>query len=101
MPSRTHGDEPRGWIIPIGGRLLDRAILDRFVELSGGSSARIAIIPTASNEVEMGEFYELVFARHGVSDAKSLRFERRSDCDDSDWLAWLESASGIFLTGGN
>src|SRR5215213_809487 len=98
MPSRTQGDVPRGWIIPIGGRLLDRDILDRFVELSGGSAARIAIIPTASNQVEMGEFYELVFARHGVKASKSLHFERRSDCDDSDWLGWLESATGIFFT---
>ncbi len=101
MPSRTQSDIPRGWIIPIGGKLLDPAILDRFVELSGGSSACIAIIPTASSEAEMGEYYELTFARHGVRNAKSLRFERRTDCDDADWLAWLEGATGVFLTGGN
>ena len=102
MPSRSHADVPRGWIIPIGGKLLDPAILDRFVELSGGPSARIAIIPTASSEAEMGEYYELVLAKkHGVRDSKSLHFERRTDCDDADWLAWLESATGVFLTGGN
>lgn len=102
MPSRTHADSPRGWIIAIGGKLLDAAILDRFVELSGGRSARIAIIPTASREAEMGEYYELVLARkHGVRESKSLHFERRTDCDDADWLEWLESATGIFITGGN
>lgn len=101
MPSRPHPDVARGWIIPIGGKLLDPAILDRFVALSGGADARIAVIPTASSEPEIGTFYERVFARHGVKNAKSLRFERRSDCDDQDWLDWLANATGIFLVGGN
>lgn len=64
MPSRAHPDVDRGWIIPIGGKLLDHDILKRFVALSGGASARIAVIPTASNEPDMGTFYELLFARH-------------------------------------
>lgn len=91
----------RGWIIPIGGKLLTPTILDRFVALSGGAAARIAIIPTASSEPDMGAFYERVFQRHGVAKAKALNFERRSDCDDADWLEWLGTATGVFLTGGN
>lgn len=91
----------RGWIIPIGGKLLAPDILDRFVSLAGGSNARIAVIPTASSEPDMGTFYERVFERHGVQAAKSLRFERRSDCDDGDWLSWLDDVTGVFLTGGN
>ncbi|MEO7085478.1 MAG: cyanophycinase [Gemmatimonadaceae bacterium] len=101
MPSRPHPDVARGWIIPIGGKLLDPAILDRFVDLSGGRDARIAIIPTASSEPDIGTFYERVFAKHRVAKAKSLRFERRSDCDDRDWLEWLGNATGIFISGGN
>ena len=91
----------RGWIIPIGGKLLAPDILERFVELSGGKRARIAVIPTASNEPDMGTFYERVFERQGVEAVKSLRLERRSDCDDADWLEWLGDATGVFLTGGN
>ncbi|MEP7001479.1 MAG: cyanophycinase [bacterium] len=101
MPSRAHPDIPRGWIIPIGGKLMDAEILERFVALSGGAKARIAVIPTASSEPDIGTFYERAFARHGVASAKSLHFERRLDCDDGDWLEWLASASGIFITGGN
>jgi len=101
MPSRAHPDTPRGWIIPIGGKLVDDDILERFVALCGGSTARIAIIPTASSEPDIGTFYERVFARHGADAAKSLRFERRSDCDDRDWLVWLGSATGVFIAGGN
>jgi cyanophycinase len=91
----------RGWIIPIGGKLFTTDILDRFVGLAGGSAARIAIIPTASNEPDMGVYYERVFQRHGVHSAKALNLVRRSDCDDQDWLAWLQDATGVFLTGGN
>jgi cyanophycinase len=100
-PSRPHSDIPRGWIIPIGGKLVDDEILERFVRLCGGPAARIAIIPTASSEPDIGTFYERDFARHGVAQAKSLHFERRSDCDDRDWLVWLGSATGIFIAGGN
>ena len=101
MPSRAHPDVPRGWIIPIGGKLLDDGILARFLSLSGGASARIAIIPTASNEPDIGTFYERVFARLGVASSKSLHFEHRIDCDDADWLSWLRNATGIFIAGGN
>jgi cyanophycinase len=91
----------RGWIIPIGGKLLTTAILDRFIALSGGDDARIAVIPTASSEPDMGTYYERVFQRCGVREVKALNFERRSDCDDADWLEWLAAATGVFLTGGN
>ena len=101
MPSRPHPDVARGWIIAIGGKLLDAEILGKFIALSGGSAARIAIIPTASSEPDIGTFYERLFAKQGVARAKALRFERRSDCDDRDWLEWLESATGIFIAGGN
>jgi cyanophycinase len=101
MPSRPDPEARRGYIIPIGGNLIDPRILDRFVALSGGPDAAIAIIPTASSQPEMGTVYERQFIRHGVRRAKALGFEHRSDCDDADWLAWLGDASGIFITGGN
>ncbi len=91
----------RGWIIPIGGKLASPAILERFVSLCGGESARIAVIPTASSEPDMGTYFERVFQRLGVKHAKGLNFDRRSDCDDADWLAWLADATGVFITGGN
>ncbi len=101
MPSRSNPEVTRGWIIPIGGNLHDSSVLDRFVALSGGAGARIAVIPTASSEPDIGTFYERVFDRYAIEGVKSLHFERRSDCDDGDWLEWLGSATGIFIAGGN
>ncbi len=101
MPSRVAPDSTRGYIIPIGGRIGDSGILMRFVELCGGRDARIAIIPTASAEGGTGREYEETFRRHGAREAKSLNVERRSDCDDADYLAMVEDADGVFLTGGS
>ena len=94
----------RGYIIPIGGaeeKISDAKILRRFVEICGGEDARIAIIPTASRLPETAERYEAVFNELGVTDVHSLPFEQRADCKREDWLETLQSATGVFMTGGN
>lgn len=91
-------------IIPIGGaedKLHNRKILHRFVEVSGGDDARIAIIPTASELDSTGPKYQKLFRKIGVSDAMVLDYRERADCDIAGWLAYLQDATGIFLTGGN
>jgi cyanophycinase len=93
-----------GFIIPIGGaeeKLSGRTILRRFVDLCGGAEARIAIIPTASSIADTSVRYEQVFNDLGVGHVVSLPFEERSDCERADWLAELEQAHGVFMTGGN
>ncbi len=90
----------KGWLIPIGGKLTDAAILDRFIGLCGLNPV-IAIIPTASEESDMGDWYEKQFRKHGVRYARALNFQRRSDCDDRDWIGRLEDCDGVFITGGN
>ncbi|HYW50288.1 MAG TPA: cyanophycinase [Gemmatimonadaceae bacterium] len=102
MPSSSGPAARRkGWLIPIGGKLTDASIFDRFIELCGRRDPLIGIIPTASEQPDMGDWYAKQFARHGVRRARSLNFQRRSDCDDRDWMAQLEDADGIFITGGN
>ena len=96
MPDTTS----KGWLIPIGGKLTDAAILDRFIGLCGPKPV-IAIIPTASEDSDMGDWYERQFRNHGVKYARALNFQRRSDCDDRDWLGELENCDGVFITGGN
>jgi cyanophycinase len=94
----------RGFIIPIGGaeeKISDAAILRRFVDLCGGSRARIAVIPTASRLRETAEKYEKIFTELGVGKVYSLRFEERADCKSEERLERLRSANGIFMTGGN
>ena len=104
MPARVEPDKQRGWIVPVGGAedKEGRAdILRRFLALCGGSEARIAIIPTASQLDTTGRKYELIFRELGAADATALPYKLREDTDRADLLATLEAATGVFLTGGN
>lgn len=102
-PARVTSDA-RGWIVPIGGaedKIAGVEILRRFSELAGGKTAQIAIIPTASTQGDTGSRYEQLFRSLGVAQAKALPYLERADAARTDWMEILDSASGIFLTGGN
>ena len=103
-PSPRSHDHARGFIVAIGGaedKGEDGAILRRFVDLCGGTKARIAIIPTASELATTGGRYEQIFRSLGVLEAHALPYESRADAERSDWMKVLSHATGIFLTGGN
>jgi cyanophycinase len=103
-PARVEPDTQRGWIVPVGGaeEKEGRAeILRRFVAISGGAKARIVVIPTASQLEDTGQRYATIFKDLGVADAAIANYKTRGDCDRADWLATLEKATGVFLTGGN
>ena len=103
-PARVPGDGPRGHIVPVGGaedKVHDVRILRRFVDVAGGDEASIAVIPTASQLADTGARYEVLFRELGVRDATALPYAERADADRADWLAVLERATGIFLTGGH
>lgn len=104
MPSPELSPGARGPIIPIGGaedKLHNRKILNRFIEVSGGAEARIAIIPTASELDSTGPRYQKLFKRIGVADAWVLDYRERVDTENPEWLEQLQQATGIFMTGGN
>jgi cyanophycinase len=93
-----------GPLLAIGGaedKSRDRIILRRFVELSGGDSARIAVIPTASRIRDAGEQYRRIFGDLGVDQIDVLDIRDRTDADNDCVVDILEQSTGIFLTGGN
>lgn len=103
-PARVSEDHERGFIVPVGGaedKEADTAILRRFVEVSGGKKAKIAILPTASVLPDTGERYERIFKKLNVREAFALPYQTREEAHDDKLLAKLEEATGIFLTGGN
>lgn len=88
----------------IGGaedKFRDRVILSRFVEMAGGPSARIVIIPTASSLPLAGQLYETVFSELGAASADILTVATREDANEDALVNLIENSTGIFLTGGN
>ncbi len=104
MPSPQMTPGSRGTIIPIGGaedKINDRRILQRFVDVSGGTDARIVVIPTASELNSTGPKYEKIFRSLGVAEVHVLDYRERADTDNPELLALLDDATGAFMTGGN
>jgi cyanophycinase len=104
MPSKIPEGETRGWLVPIGGaenKENDRDILEHFVEVSGGESANIVVIPTASRLRETGPRYEKIFNELGADKVAVMDFDTRRDCQETGRLRRIEEATGIFFTGGN
>lgn len=94
----------RGPLIAIGGaedKFRDRAILARFVEMSGGDSARIVILPTASSLPDAGQLYVSIFRELGAKSAEIISIETRHDASDQQLVDLIEDSTGIFMTGGN
>lgn len=103
-PAKIEGDRKRGFIVPIGGaedREGSAHILRKFIAVSGGRSARVVIIPTASKMEDTGRKYEKLFRALGADEAKSLPLASREDAAKSEWLDYIEKANAIFVTGGN
>jgi cyanophycinase len=95
----------QGPVMPIGGAEETEPggeILQRFVDLAGGKKARIAIIPTASDDPQRsGEGYAELFREMGAKEADWLRVERREDANGEPALDLLRMATGIYITGGD
>ena len=103
-PSLTKHGTDRGYIIPIGGaeeKLNNPEILGRFVDICGGTDARIGIIPTASELEDTGRNYEKLFRKLGCKHARVLHFVTREDCQSDEDLGYIEKCDGVFMTGGN
>lgn len=103
-PSKVLDENERGWIIPIGGaeeKENSPTILQRFVDLCGGKDADIIVIPTASKLLDTGRRYERIFTELGAGKVSALDFDTRRDCEEKNRLERMESATGIFMTGGN
>lgn len=97
--------EKNGHLVIIGGgedRKHDMEILTRFVELSGGSAARIVVITAASQIAdEMWQIYDRAFGELGVSQRRHLELNSRQDANSEETVQMVAQATGIFMTGGD
>jgi cyanophycinase len=103
-PTDRSDNVVRGYLVPIGGaerKVKNPEILRRFVAICGGSRARVAVIPTASEAADTGRRYERVFRKLGVGSVRILEIRTRAECESEGYLREIDRVDGIFLTGGN
>lgn len=96
------GPSPRGHLVLIGGGEKPPEVMRKFIELAGGPSAPIVMIPTASSEADAASYYEKLFREeYGCTDAVSLDIRKKADAQRADWAALARKARGIFFGGGD
>ena len=92
------------YLLPIGGgmRLTNKSpIVKKFIELSGGRSGVITILPTASEiGLEVAQTYKDFF-KELCDDVDFYIIEKREDTENKELLSRLKISSGIFFTGGD
>jgi cyanophycinase len=93
----------RGRLLIIGGaERRGTAILSRFVQLAGGAAANVVVIATASRDPAGLEIeYASAFTGLGAGAVSALRLQTRADANSAAATAALESATGVFFTGGD
>jgi cyanophycinase len=91
--------------MPIGGaeeKDGNPEILETFVELAGGKDARIALIPTASDEPEDAvKRYTKAFEGIGVACVTPILGATHAQVESEESLQILRDATGIFISGGD
>ena len=96
---------PKGLLVIIGGaedREGDCTILGEFVRLAGGSKARIVVMTVATDHPEeVGVEYARLFKRLKAQSVSVVDVSERMDAHDEKSLKVLESATGVFFTGGD
>ncbi len=92
-------------LLIIGGaedRVGRASLLRRFVRLAGGRAARLVIIPTASSfQSEVVAAYTEAFGRFGATEIAVVNPSSRDQRAHSAEIEALDSATGIFMSGGN
>ena len=92
----------RGTIVAVGGGDLDRAIYERFVQMSGGPEARVVLIPTAGAQYGSHDGWTAIgeLRRAGVQHLEVLHTRSRAVADLEAFAAPLKEATGVWLSGG-
>jgi len=92
----------KGTLVIVGGGLKDQEILKRFVELAGGPSGPIVIIPTAGDGEDFGtnSSTHKVLRNAGATNLSTLHTRDRKVADTDEFIKPLLAARGVWIGGG-
>lgn len=105
-----------GTLIPIGGNedkgtdtseqyqleFIQESILARVVRESGGTDAKIVVIPTASSiPMEVSKNYREAFGKLGCEDIYIMDIRDRAHSESDEYLKIMAAAQCVMFSGGN
>ena len=92
----------RGSLVVVGGGPVGREIVARFLELAGGTSAPIVVIPTAIGDTAYTQ--DCACARilrdAGATNVTVLHAPARERADEASFVEPIHRAAGVWLPGG-
>jgi len=92
----------KGEIQPVNLNFLERGILRRILQESGGSSSRIEIITTASMiPYEVGDNYMDAFGKIGCTNVGVMHIRSRADVANEEYLDRIRNCNAVMFSGGN
>ncbi len=92
----------KGTLVIVGGNMQDPAIVKRFIELAGGPTAPIVVIPTASDADEYDQYYSGLrqWRENGATNLTVVHTRDRKVADTEAFVKPLRAARGVYLVGG-
>ncbi len=97
----TTGPE-KGTLVVVGGGRLDHVILERFIELAGGTDAAIVVIPTAGggNNYNDNSGGAGQLRKYGATNVTVLHTNDRNIANSDDFVKPLLQAKAVWFGGG-
>jgi cyanophycinase len=91
-----------GSLVIVGGSMRDPAIRERFVELAGGSDARIVVVPTAGGREEYNNATCGVASwwRLDVRSVTCLHTMDPAEADTDEFIKPIQDATAVWFNGG-
>ena len=101
-PLSASGRLAGGALVVCGGGKMPDPVRDRFVELAGGSSARIVVIPTAHAYADTPNVSRAIEAWNGhqVEWIRLLHTRSHDEANDPEFVRPLTEATGVWFGGG-
>lgn len=91
----------KGHLFIIGGGDRPDSLMTQFVELGGGKSAKILIVPYASGDIDdTGRYQQQEFKRLGCTSVEYITLSKE-DIDSKEALDKLKGVTAVFFSGGD
>jgi cyanophycinase len=100
--AQVHGPE-KGTLLIVGGAMQDPAIVQRFIDLAGGTEAPIVIIPTAGDaDDEYDQYWSGLkqWRDNGAKHITVLHTRDRTVANSEAFVKPIREARGVFFAGG-